>query len=236
MWGSPSRCGSRACGSRLPWTAARDAAGSCSPTCARPAAGARRAASPGSPGTPHPTGGGEPIATVPRATAGRPAGSGPGRPDGEDRVLVPEHQELGILGHLAPGQHRQAAQQTANEQVDDRNDHSAMIPAGKPVQARSSNRAPQVPGVPDMTVPRRQDGTGHRHSHRKIRCPIRGFQADRELHRAEDGQPSAKGVKVVHGPPGGACHRQAGSIRWIPIVGTDGGCQATPCVCQPARP
>ena len=61
----------------------------------------------------------------------------------QHRVLVPQHQELGVLGHLAPGQHRQAAQQAANKQVDDRNDHSAMIPAGKSDQARSSNRAPQ---------------------------------------------------------------------------------------------
>jgi hypothetical protein len=52
------------------------------------------------------------------------------------RILVPEHQELGILGHLTPGQHPQAAEQTTNEQVDDRNDHSAMIPAGKSVQAK----------------------------------------------------------------------------------------------------
>ena len=61
----------------------------------------------------------------------------------QDRVLVPEHQELGILGHLVPGQHHQTAEQTTYEQVDNRNDHSAMIPAGKSVKARSSNRAPQ---------------------------------------------------------------------------------------------
>jgi hypothetical protein len=36
----------------------------------------------------------------------------------QHRVLVPEHQELGILGHLAPGQHHQAAEQAAHEQVD----------------------------------------------------------------------------------------------------------------------
>ena len=47
----------------------------------------------------------------------------------QDGVLVPEHQELGVLGQLAPGQHRQAAEQAAYKQVDDRNDHSAMIPA-----------------------------------------------------------------------------------------------------------
>jgi len=44
------------------------------------------------------------------------------------RVLVPEHQEFGILGHLTPGQRHQAAEQAARDQVDDREDHSAMIP------------------------------------------------------------------------------------------------------------
>jgi hypothetical protein len=58
--------------------------------------------------------------------------------------LVVHHQELGILGHLTPGQHHQTAEQTANEQVDDREAHSVMIPTWLPAQARSSNRAPQV--------------------------------------------------------------------------------------------
>jgi hypothetical protein len=62
------------------------------------------------------------------------------------RILVPEHQELGIFGHLTPGQHHQAAEQTANEQVDDREDHSAMIPARKTGHARSDNRAQHDPG------------------------------------------------------------------------------------------
>ena len=62
----------------------------------------------------------------------------------QHRVLVPEHQELGILGHLTPGQHRQTAEQTANEQVDDREEHSAMIPTRLPAQAGSSNRAPHA--------------------------------------------------------------------------------------------
>ncbi len=46
----------------------------------------------------------------------------------QHRVLVPEHQESGILGHLAPGQHHQTVEQAARDQVDDREDHSAMIP------------------------------------------------------------------------------------------------------------
>jgi len=58
-------------------------------------------------------------------------------------VLVPHHQKLCVLGRLPPGQHRQAAQQAAYEQVDDRNDHSAMSPARQSGQAQSSNRAPQ---------------------------------------------------------------------------------------------
>jgi hypothetical protein len=53
----------------------------------------------------------------------------------KDRVLVAKHQQLRVLEHLAPGQHCQAAEETANEQVDARNDHSAMIPARKAVQA-----------------------------------------------------------------------------------------------------
>jgi hypothetical protein len=90
--------------------------------------------------------------TVLRATAGRSACSGPGRSGGAARVLVPEHQELGIFGHLTPGQHHQAAEQTANEQVGDREDHSAMIPARKTGHARSNNRAQQDPLVPPAGV------------------------------------------------------------------------------------
>ena len=62
----------------------------------------------------------------------------------QNRVLVPEYQQLGVVGCLVPGQHLQAAEQAAHEQVDNRNDHSAMIPAGKSDQARFSNRAPQA--------------------------------------------------------------------------------------------
>jgi hypothetical protein len=56
---------------------------------------------------------------------------------------LPEHQEFGILGHLTPGQDHQAGEQTAREQVDAREDHSGMISARKPGQARASNRAPR---------------------------------------------------------------------------------------------
>jgi hypothetical protein len=49
---------------------------------------------------------------------------------------MPEHKELGVVGHLMSGHHHQAAEQTTNEQVNDRNDHSAMIPARKSVRAK----------------------------------------------------------------------------------------------------
>jgi hypothetical protein len=54
----------------------------------------------------------------------------------QHRVLVPEHQELGVPGRLAPGQHHQAAGQTASEQAGHREDHSAMLPAPKTARAR----------------------------------------------------------------------------------------------------
>ena len=69
-------------------------------------------------------------------------------PDPDDlaaqhHVLVPEHKELGILGHLTPRQHCQAAEEAAREQVANRDDHSVMVPADVNGRARSCNRAPQ---------------------------------------------------------------------------------------------
>jgi hypothetical protein len=52
------------------------------------------------------------------------------------RVLVPEHQEFGIPGHLTPGKNHQAAEKTAREQAGDREDHSAMISAHETAWAR----------------------------------------------------------------------------------------------------
>jgi hypothetical protein len=49
----------------------------------------------------------------------------------QDRDLVPEYQELGVLRRLTPSQHHETAEQTAHQPVDNRNDHSAMIPAEK---------------------------------------------------------------------------------------------------------
>jgi len=45
----------------------------------------------------------------------------------QDRVLVPQHQQLGILGRLPPAPHHQAVEQATRKEVDDREDHPAMI-------------------------------------------------------------------------------------------------------------
>ncbi len=45
----------------------------------------------------------------------------------QHRVLVQEHQELSVPGHLAPGQHHQAAIQAAHGQVNDREDHKYAL-------------------------------------------------------------------------------------------------------------
>ena len=52
-------------------------------------------------------------------------------------VLLPQHHEFGVLGHLNAGQHHQAAQPTAHMQVDGRDDRTGMIPSRHSVQARS---------------------------------------------------------------------------------------------------
>ena len=58
----------------------------------------------------------------------------------KDHVLVPEYQQLGVPG---AGPAPSGSRASADEQADDRDDHSARIPARKPIQATSGNRAPQ---------------------------------------------------------------------------------------------
>ena len=64
-------------------------------------------------------------------------------------VLVPEHQELGTFGGFPPGQDNQTAERTTYDQVEDRKDHSGMIPVHNTGQARSSNRAPHGAEIMD---------------------------------------------------------------------------------------
>jgi hypothetical protein len=63
----------------------------------------------------------------------------------------------------------------ARRSVNDRNDHSAMSPAGKSAQARPSNRAPQ--GEPRRRAGRRRSGPGRparrNGSRRSVPCPRR---------------------------------------------------------------
>ena len=147
--------------------AGRDTAGWCDPICGRPAAGARPAASPGSPRTPR---------SRRRRGISRDSAESQSRSHGwgepadlaaQHRVLVPQYQEFGILGHLTPGQHHHTAQEAAREQVDNRADHSAMIPTRQAAQVRSSNRAPQGrrhprgPVGPYPAGPAGDGGLGH---------------------------------------------------------------------------
>ncbi len=120
------------------------------PFCGRPVAGAKPAVSPGSPRTPRPTGGGGSAGIAPRATADRLAGSGPGRSGGaapRSRAGAP-----GVRHPWTPppGQHHQTAQQTAREQVDDREDHSAMISGSQP--RRPCRHRPRDGQRPDRVI------------------------------------------------------------------------------------
>ena len=45
--------------------------------------------------------------------------------------VIDQRLPLGVLGHLAPGQHRELAVQAAHEQVEGREDHSGMISPGR---------------------------------------------------------------------------------------------------------
>jgi hypothetical protein len=83
---------------------------------------------------------------VPRATAGRPAGGGPGWSGGAALRSGAGAPGARHPWTLRPGQHHQTAQQTARDQVADREDHPAMIPTPEdwPGKARSKNRALQV--------------------------------------------------------------------------------------------
>jgi len=58
--------------------------------------------------------------------AGRLAADPAGLP-AQHRVLVPEHQQFGVLERTTPGEQHQSAEQAADEQAGDREDHPAMI-------------------------------------------------------------------------------------------------------------
>jgi hypothetical protein len=76
---------------------------------------------------------------------------------------VPQHEELSILGHLALRHHYQAAEQTAHEQVANREDDSATISASESGQLTRADRVidpykvPAGTAGPKMTRLRRED-------------------------------------------------------------------------------
>jgi hypothetical protein len=45
----------------------------------------------------------------------------------QHRVLMTQHQQLGVPGHPTSTPHHQASEQAAREHVDDREDYAAMI-------------------------------------------------------------------------------------------------------------
>jgi hypothetical protein len=65
---------------------------------------------------------------------------------------MPRHQQLGVLRHLTPGQHHQAAEQATREQADDREDHPAMISNLAGRRGETSNRVPQVRSLARLLI------------------------------------------------------------------------------------
>ena len=68
---------------------------------------------------------------MPPARTDPPVHSGPGRRGGDaHRILMPEHEQLGVLGGVTAQQHPGEGQQPARHLVQQRNDHANMVPAG----------------------------------------------------------------------------------------------------------
>lgn len=59
------------------------------------------------------------------AITARSAQSGPGAGNlaAQDGDLIPEHQDLGVLGGVASGEEREPAEQLDHEQVDEADEH-----------------------------------------------------------------------------------------------------------------
>jgi hypothetical protein len=56
-------------------------------------------------------------------SAVRPAGAGPGDLSAQDRDLVSQHEDLGVLGRLLAGQQREPADELAEDQVEQSQRH-----------------------------------------------------------------------------------------------------------------
>jgi hypothetical protein len=51
----------------------------------------------------------------------------------QDLVLVAQHQQPGVLGQIRPDQHRQQAEQAPHHEIDERQQHPAIVPATLPI-------------------------------------------------------------------------------------------------------
>ena len=82
----------------------------------------------------------------------------------QDCVLLLQDRELGILGHLTPCQHHEAAEQAAYKQVDRREHHSGMISPRKTPPATTPDRVIEPQATADAghrcsSRPRQTSGT-----------------------------------------------------------------------------
>jgi hypothetical protein len=64
-------------------------------------------------------------------------------------VLVAQHKQLHVLGQVTADQYRQQAEQAPHQPVEQRQQHSEMVPATLPIpqQNPSSNHEIEFPGV-----------------------------------------------------------------------------------------
>jgi hypothetical protein len=83
-------------------------------------------------------------------------------------VLVAQHEQLHVLGHVIADQHRQQAEQAPHQPVEQRQQHPEMMPATLPIpqQNPSSRHETEFPsGTRPQTIPRSSS-----------RCPARRRQ------------------------------------------------------------
>jgi hypothetical protein len=119
----------------------------------------------------------------------------------QHRVLVPEHQELGVLGRLTPSQHLEAGEQTACDQVDAQGDRSGMI------SAASLARRDRI--IEPHTVGSWPAGAAGRRPVRRWRpaaaAPLPGPVQPRGTQTGSESRPGALGASTgfEHGRPPG---------------------------------
>jgi len=66
------------------------------------------------------------------------------------RDAIEQHEQLGVLGQIRPGQHRQRAQQIPQQPVDERRQHPATVPA-TPLFPQQKSSSQHKTGFPSGT-------------------------------------------------------------------------------------